>query len=513
MPPPQLPADDPFAPAPGESDGETALPRQALLRVAIAAAVLVAASLIPYGFSALDDYRYWQRIDVAPLVRAVTWQEPAAPEVAAAGPAPSKDDDLDDDAVAQLAGIKGQPAELPRAASQDVGLARLPAEASAASPLVIGDDVLGDQKVWLQGELADGAPLFKALTELAQGRRSHVRIAHYGDSHIANDGITHVTRLLLQARFGDGGHGFVLPQGRTEWYAHKGVELGPSEGWTLYNFLNGNAKDGAYGYGGVAVEGGAGEFASFKTGGKTLWSQAIVYGRSKGKAQWQAKIDSAAPQKLDVGEAAGTDYAKEIKAPDGKHALNLRAVAGRVRLFGVAFERDRGVVYDSLGEVGARGVRWLNADEEHLKAAMALRQPDAIIVNYGGNERLDRLAEKTYVERMNKVVTLLKGGRADVACLVFGPSDHGMREKGAVISDPAIVKLIGWQRKVAKESRCLFFDTRAVMGGDGAMGRWVKQGLGWSDYSHFTAAGERAMGQATYRAILKGLRDWRKTQK
>lgn len=502
-------ASDAFAPAPGEAVAEAVFPKGPLFRLLQAGVVVVAASLFPFFVDGLEDYRYWERLDASPLWRAVSWQDPPAAEAQPAGaPKANEDEELDDAELDRMAGVHGSAGLAAGASDTDDAAAGLPGAPTGDDPLAVDDETLKGQTIWLEGDLEHGAPLFRALADLARGRRSHVRIGHWGDSHIANDGITHVTRLLLQKRFGDGGHGFVLPQGRTEWYSHKGVTLAPSEGWTIVNFLNGNAKDGAYGYGGVGVDGGLGETVTWTSSAKTAWSNAYLYFRAKGRGAWLARIDNKAQPKVEFSAAAPTDLAAAWTTTDAAHAIQVKVASGKVRLFGVALERERGVVYDSLGEVGARGVRWKNADAAHLQATMALRKPDAVIVNYGGNERLDKLAEATYVQRMNDVVTLLKGGRTDVACLVFGPSDHGVREKGAVVSDPAIVKLIRWQRRVAKESNCLFFDTRALMGGDGSMGRWVKQGLGWSDYSHFTAKGERAMGQGTYRALLRGMRDW-----
>ncbi len=504
-------ASDAFAPAPGETVADAVFPKGPLLRLLQAIAVLVAASLVPYVLPGLENYRYWERqpLVLHLLVSTLRGEATADAEPAAAGAPKSNDDDqLDDAELERMAGVHGAAGLAGGASETDDAATGLPGAPTGDDPLVVDDETLKGQSVWLEGDLEHGAPLFRAFAALARGRRSHVRIGHWGDSHIANDGITHVTRLLLHKRFGDGGHGFVLPQGRTEWYSHKGVTLTPSEGWALVNFLNGNAKDGAYGYGGVGLDGGPGEAVTWTTTGKTPWSHAQLYFRAKGRGAWQARVDGKAVPKAEFSPSASADLAAAWTVTEAPHAIQVKLAAGRARLFGIALERERGVVYDSLGEVGARGVRWKNADAAHLQATMALRKPDAVIINYGGNERLDKLAEATYVQRMNDVVALLKGGRDDVACLVFGPSDHGVREKGEVVSDPAIVKLIRWQRRVAKESNCLFFDTRALMGGDGSMGRWVKQGLGWSDYSHFTAKGERVMGQGTYRALLRGMRDW-----
>lgn len=501
-----------FAPAPGESGGEPAVwPGRALARLYSVAAIVAVASLIPYMIPALVEYRYWDRLDAEPLVRALTLTPPTRP-TAVAGPAqspapPTTDDDISDQDIADLAGV---PTTLPDGATRAAGL---PGAATGSDPLDIGDDVLGDQKVWLQGDLDKAAPFWRALRALAKGERKLVRIGHWGDSHIANDGITQVTRLLLHKRFGDGGHGYTLVQGRTEWYVHKGIERTVSEGWRLLNFLSGNARDGAYGYGGVSAEGAAGEQLTLTTNAKTLSSRLLLYYRSLGKASVTLRVDGKALDKLDVSLPAGSDAVAQWQVPDGKHSITWRVTNGRIRIHGAALERDQGIVYDSLGEVGARGTRWTQADAEHLKTVMAQRAPDLLIFNYGGNERQDPITEATYTKKMGEVIErLMAGRRAEAACLILGPSDHGVREKGKIVSDPAIVRIIGWQKNLATSAGCVFLDARAIMGGEGSMGRWVKDGLGWADYSHFTAAGERVMGQATYRALLEGYRRWAKAQ-
>ena len=104
------------------------------------------------------------------------------------------------------------------------------------------------------------------------------------------------------------------------------------------------------------------------------------------------------------------------------------------------------------------------------------------------------------------MIDLLRG-ESRPACLVLSPTDHGVRKRGKVISDPKTIRLVKWQRQVAKERGCAFLDGRALMGGDGAMGRWVKRGLGWGDYSHLTAKGQRRLGRDIYGALMQGLRE------
>ncbi len=495
-------------------------PRAALNRLWIVAAVLLAASAIPYVSSSFADYRYWSRLDASALLRAVTLQPPPKEAVvlAESGPPPDDGVELAENALNQLAGVgtDGQkPIVLP-AIVTEAAVPVLAGEGTAtagAEILKVADDALGEQKVWLSGPPQALAPFFRALVDLANNKRPYVRIAHYGDSHTADDGITHVARQLLQRRFGDGGHGFTLVQGRTQWYSHKGIGRSASEGWHMVNFLNGNAKDGAYGYGGVASEGGPGEWFNLDSG-KSKISKFILYFRAYGKAAVSARIDGKAAAALAVVAPAGVDAEKIWPVAEGTHSIQWLVTAGKIRLFGGAVERDRGVIYDSMGEVGARGTRWTLANAEHLKAVMAQRPPDLLILNYGGNERTDKISETKYLDQMGKVVERMRAGTQNAdgsnrsACLILGPGDHGMREKGKIISEPDIIRINNWQKKLADSTGCAFFDAQAFMGGDGAMGRWVKQGLGWSDYSHFTGKGEQAMGVGLYRALLQGLREY-----
>src|SRR5689334_7529902 len=56
------------------------------------------------------------------------------------------------------------------------------------------------------------------------------RITHYGDSPITNDGITAPVRRLLQTRFGDAGHGFILLDRPWAWYGHQNISFAPGGG-------------------------------------------------------------------------------------------------------------------------------------------------------------------------------------------------------------------------------------------------------------------------------------------
>ena len=68
---------------------------------------------------------------------------------------------------------------------------------------------------------------FSALLRVEQGQPGAiVRVLHYGDSPTSQDFITADVRALLDRRFGDGGHGFVLIAKPWAWYSHRGSRSG-----------------------------------------------------------------------------------------------------------------------------------------------------------------------------------------------------------------------------------------------------------------------------------------------
>jgi hypothetical protein len=74
-------------------------------------------------------------------------------------------------------------------------------------------------------------PFYHAL-EMAGANQGVARILHYGDSPTTADSITADLRALLQERFGDAGHGFILIAKPWPWYGHRGVEV-HGTGWKI----------------------------------------------------------------------------------------------------------------------------------------------------------------------------------------------------------------------------------------------------------------------------------------
>ena len=198
--------------------------------------------------------------------------------------------------------------------------------------------------------------------------------------------------------------------------------------------------------------------------------------------------------------------------PDhGDHTLRIRHAGGLVELYGVVLERPGpGVVYDSLGLVGARANRLLNFDAEHIRAQIARRGTNLLVLGFGGNEASDSIVEARYEEDFRQVIRHMRGEREDLACLIVAPMDQAERRGGAIRTFRSVPRIVRAQRRAAAAEGCAFFDTFEAMGGAGAMARWYRSrpALALSDFRHATDDGYLVIGNMLHKAILAGYAAW-----
>jgi lysophospholipase L1-like esterase len=388
----------------------------------------------------------------------------------------------------------------------------------AAPPAVhIDPREYADIDVEIENAAALGA-FFGALEATARERTGAVtRVAHYGDSSIATDLITHTVRRRLQQRFGDAGHGFVLVARGTMPYGHRDVSHRATSGWDLRQLVMNQDRTGLYGFGGVAFRPLAGAFAAFGTDdrgpvGGRVSAFHLYFRRRPNAGSVNVRIDGGEPRSIDTSGEEGDDV-EVLEVPDGPHTLELRAAGGGpIRLYGVALERDGpGVVYDSLGMVGARARRLLNYDPAHIADQMRLRDPDLLVLGFGGNEADDPIGRMPrYADEFREVIRRMRAGREDMACLVFAPLDQARRDpRGAIRTIETVPLIVEAQRTAARAEGCAFFDTFAAMGGEGSMFAWsrARPRLALTDYRHATPAGYEVIGNVFYKALLKAFAD------
>lgn len=338
----------------------------------------------------------------------------------------------------------------------------------------------------------------------ALGGPERVRVTHFGDSHIAADLWTAPIRAGLQARFGDGGRGFVLAGKPWASYWQAGIANDTSGRWAVTG-IKGGLDDGLFGPGSCAV-------ASADP------TAALVIGRAKGAAGFAA-VDLhflAQPMggcfeiRVDgkpVGRFSSRapwprpDFARVEAEPDAT-AISVHPVfgSGEVRLFGASLDNPRGLAWDALGLNGARATRLLKTDPVVFAQGLQRLDPALVVLSYGANELYDDdLSPQGYATDLEQVMQRLKAAAPSADCLITGPPDM-LRQRQTPAMMASVYQM---QREAADRHGCAYWDAQRAMGGAGAIRLWRRKGLAGGDFVHLTRAGYEQLGEALLAAILE----------
>jgi lysophospholipase L1-like esterase len=346
------------------------------------------------------------------------------------------------------------------------------------------------------------------------GTRALVRVLHYGDSMLTGDGISQAARTALQARFGDGGHGFVLAGRPWRWYHHHGWRGSASDGVRVNRVTANPVPDGRMGLGGVAFrtfQGGSRFVFEPEEGGRgqrfTLFYEAAPRGGAlslRVRGEPAVRVDTAADA------PASRAATVEARSP-GRHVVEATYEGGgEVRVFGLAAELPGpGLVWDSLGVNGLHAANFRRFDAGHLADQIRLRAPSLLVVMLGTNESqnpsLDMEAHgRDYLD----LLALLRRGAPDASCLVVSPPDRaqGHRTGGRSV----VGRIVARQRALASEAGCGFWSTFDAMGGEGSAAAWrrIQPPLMGGDLTHPTPAGAEVVGRDLAAALLAGFEAW-----
>jgi lysophospholipase L1-like esterase len=397
------------------------------------------------------------------------------------------------------------------------------AQSEYVDELVTTSDVLKPQAK--PGEIEDpsGKAMHSFFASLAKTETEggQARISHYGDSPITNDGITSTVRRKLQQRFGDAGHGFVLAAKPWAWYAHNGVATQASTLWSSEPMFI-SRGDHLFGLGGASfTTSAANATATFNAISEgdikhAVTSLDIYYLAQPNGGEFDVEIDAVNQRRISTASDEIKSAFYRVEVEEGAHTLTLRTIGnGEVRMFGVVLENHtKGLQYDSLGVNGAFiGLLANYLDEHHWLEQLRHRKSDLVIIGYGANEsQFETLNMVQYERDTKEVVRRIRQALPDASIMLLGPMDRGMRGAGGqIITRPMIKKLIAYQRKLAAEMGCAFFDSYTAMGGEGTVARWfeTRPRLMGGDFTHPTAQGSEIVGTLIYEAIIKSYEEYK----
>jgi lysophospholipase L1-like esterase len=358
--------------------------------------------------------------------------------------------------------------------------------------------------------------LHRALLRAASGE-GKARLLFFGASHVASDLFTGYIRRELQDRYGDAGHGFLVPVHPWRTYRHRDINI-ESDGdrWETQRIRVGDTEVERLGLAGITMMSrrlgsyGAVFTAQESDHGRNASFFELYYMKHPRGGDLDVVIDGRKARRISTrAKDVATGYAT-FRVPDGPHRFEIRTLSKKpVWIYGLTVERDQpGVVVDTLGINGARARYQLLWNEEVFREQIRRREPDLVVLAYGTNESGDESPIEDYERDLRAVVKRMKDAVPDASCLLIGPSDRPIQVEERVFEDRSrTARLVEVQHRVALEHGCGFFDLVAFQGGALSMVQWAASDPAYAsqDHIHYTRVGYQRLGEVLLGALLDGM--------
>jgi lysophospholipase L1-like esterase len=321
-----------------------------------------------------------------------------------------------------------------------------------------------------------------------------VHILQFGDSHTASDDWANAIRVVAQAKYGDGGPGFVQAGHPYKGYRRFDASGANSPLWKTEGTMaiHGDPNQGLSGIS-ISTDA-AGQTVNLTASGEAL---EIFYLQQPGGGQVELTIDGQSAGAFTTDGDLGPGQSEYSLTP-GPHQLSLRTLNfAPVRLFGWALDNKQGVTVETLGINGAQANVILDWNERIWADELNQRNPSLVILAYGTNEANSHLwTAEQYRADLIAVIERIRRATPAASILMIGPPDCGRLRPLLHLSE-----VIDIQREIAAAQHVAFWDWRLHMGGPGIVKRWVVAGLAQQDYIHLTSEGYRMLGKMVFDSI------------
>ena len=331
--------------------------------------------------------------------------------------------------------------------------------------------------------------LRKALAE--RGSRC-ARIAVIGDSYIEGDIFTADLRDDLQSKYGGHGVGYMnlftdIPGFRTSvvrkcsnW---QNIDLKSSS--HKYKPLSGEyfvAKSGA-----KTSCHGTSRFANSSTWNSTTF---LFIAPSDGKVT--ITTDSGAREH----QVAASKDVQCIKV-DGEtaKATVTTDIYGLVAL-GLYINDSTGITVDCMSLRGNSGATHRKLDVDLATQMRQYIDYDMIVIEYGINALSSQQSDySSYGKILERIVSTVRECYPSADIVMMGIGDRGQKAGTTYVSVPTAQNMVDAQRAAASHAKCLFWDTREAMGGEGAAVKWREDKMLNGDYIHLNGKGGKKLAE------------------
>lgn len=497
--------------------------QQELRHLSVFCTSLFAIGLLPYTTPALADYRPWIEGEKTPLLGLWTGDEIITEGhdgslVAIAVERPEEQDFMEEDEDFALATIE-------KSVQEQEALDHLDEIAKTDfdpddyfEPLKPRSPAHPEGLFIPEGSLDD---YFTKLSSIEDGTDYVARALVWGDSTIANDGIIKDVRERMQNRFGDAGPGFLAAQIDPRWSFRRDIVRKSSGSWKSHTIVHGGANDSRYGLAGIVSTAHPNAQATLggieKEGNRQELHRFQVFYQKNPQG---GNLKVSTPSKglvLETKAEQVSDSYYELIVPSGDQYVYLTAENAPITIYGVALEVDSpGVTWETFGVAGSSIASMQKQHDTHIANQIRARDPSLIVYWTGGNElgypSVRSTSGKVYKRIYRKVVQGLREGAPSASCLLIGPLDQGTRdEKGQIVSKLTLDNIIQFQREVAQEEGCAYWDARAAMGGKNSFATWLNHSpaMASPDLAHLTGRGRKRIGDSLADVLMREYDIWR----
>lgn len=338
------------------------------------------------------------------------------------------------------------------------------------------------------------------LDRLRSGGEVKFRILQIGDSHTAGDYFTQELRSRLQARWGNGGIGWVTPAAvkgqRTAEVRQKG------SGWQV---LTSRRDEGDFPLGGVLMRSQGYASMSMIPRTEDRGAQKITFNlRPIFVSQPLLLADSESGMRIPIDHGEGSGWRQQTVA--AKLPFSFETGGDDIWEVGpINIENERaGVTVSALGINGSQLSHW-NKWRQGFWQDLQTARADLVVLAYGTNEAFNRTIDVGETREIwRQTVRNIKQTLPQAGILIVGAPESLTAKNGSCGRRPDKLDAIqAMQQQIAREERVLYWSWQDAMGGQCSMKNWVAQGLGAKDGVHFSATGYRQAGGKLADALLE----------
>ena len=360
--------------------------------------------------------------------------------------------------------------------------------------------------------------------ELASLDSNVVHVLHYGDSQLEEDRISATIREDLQDEFGGAGPGMMPAIMTVPSQTTSHASTGALSRYILFGPKEEEAEHSRYGplaqlsklQGEAAItiqrrkerKGQFPHVGGYKTiklltnksahiKAKLNVNQTIVEVSGEGEDATEKRTTKV----VDAGEPTIETYNK-LKVYTWKlqdtTSIAKMYLSGNGEIYAIAADGAYGVAVDNVAMRGSSGTIFHRIDSELLAESYKAMNVRLIIMEYGGN--LVPSITSSNIDWTKKIITrqiqAVQKANPDADILFIGPADMARQKDGQWQTYSGLNMTIKALREVALENGVAYWDMHRVMGGNGAMIKWVNKepALGFTDHIHFTRRGAAYMG-------------------